>query len=242
MADLRLLPPSAEGTAGTSDGVITLSGHRALPAFDAPPAAVLHMPPAPALAPALPDRLLPVGGPPIAWEAAGWGQHDAAPPVPVFETSMDIAALVALSNCQHALLQVQELAIQHLMATGPDQLEPVTFAATALPEEPEVRIVEAVAIDEVAAPLPVPAVTFTREQLEVHASGRISEIFGPRSRPRTRYARQVRMPEPPLLLADRVVGIEGEPGERWATARSGPRPTSPRTPGTSTTAACPPAS
>ena len=133
MADLRLLPPSADAASKASDGVIQLSGHRALPAFDAPPAAVLRMPPAPILAPALPDRLLPVGGAPTTWETAGWDQQD-VPSVPVFDTSMDIAALVALSNCQHALLQVQELAIRHLMATGPDEAEPLTFAATAIPE------------------------------------------------------------------------------------------------------------
>ncbi len=211
MADLRLLPPSADATPGTSDGVITLPGHRALPAFDARPAAVLRMPTPPAVAPALPDRLLPVGMEQATWEAAGWEHHEM--PAPVFETSMDVAALVALSNCQHALLQVQELAIHHLIATGADELEPVTFAATAVPTaEPEVQIVEAVALDdEASVTLEIPAVTFTREQLEVHASGRISEIFGPAFVAQDSHPRQVRMPMPPLLLADRVVGLLGEP-------------------------------
>jgi len=54
--------------------------------------------------------------------------------------------------------------------------------------------------------------TLTREQLEVHATGRISEIFGPVFRQQAAYPRQVRMPEPPLLLADRVVGLDAEPG------------------------------
>ena len=53
--------------------------------------------------------------------------------------------------------------------------------------------------------------TFTREQLEVHASGRISEIFGPAFAAQDSHPRQVRMPMPPLLLADRVVGLLGEP-------------------------------
>ena len=224
MADLRLLPPSADAASRAADGVIQLSGHRALPAFDAPPAAVLRMPPAPILAPALPERLLPVGGVPATWETASWDQQDV--PVPVFDTAMDIAALVALSNCQHALLQVQELAIRHLMATGSDEAEPVTFAATAIPEaEPEVRIVEAVAIDEASPALETPGVTFTREQLEVHASGRISEIFGPAFAAQDAYAA-------PGSHADAAAAAgrsRGRPARRTrescAPARSGPRPT-----------------
>ena len=45
----------------------------------------------------------------------------------------------------------------------------------------------------------------TREQLETHASGRISDVFGPAFAGQDDYPRQVRMPEPPLLLADRVL-------------------------------------
>ena len=51
-----------------------------------------------------------------------------------------------------------------------------------------------------------------RDQLEIHASGRISEIFGPTFAQQDGYRRQVRMPEPPLLLADRVTGIDAKPG------------------------------
>jgi acyl transferase domain-containing protein/3-hydroxymyristoyl/3-hydroxydecanoyl-(acyl carrier protein) dehydratase len=53
---------------------------------------------------------------------------------------------------------------------------------------------------------------FTREALLIHASGRISEVFGPEFAEQDSFARQVRMPEPPLLLADRAMLIEGEPG------------------------------
>ncbi|WP_280109836.1 beta-ketoacyl synthase N-terminal-like domain-containing protein, partial [Azospirillum sp. B506] len=51
-----------------------------------------------------------------------------------------------------------------------------------------------------------------RTQLEILASGKISDIFGPLFAQQDGYARQVRMPEPPLLLVDRVVSIAGEPG------------------------------
>src|SRR5690606_1695483 len=53
--------------------------------------------------------------------------------------------------------------------------------------------------------------TFARAELEVHASGRISELFGERFREQDAHAVQVRMPEPPLLLADRVSGLDAEP-------------------------------
>ena len=59
---------------------------------------------------------------------------------------------------------------------------------------------------QIAAPL------FDRGQLEVHASGTISSIFGPQFAGQDDFARQVRMPEPPLLLADRVMRIDAVPG------------------------------
>ncbi|MCB9660085.1 MAG: 1-acyl-sn-glycerol-3-phosphate acyltransferase [Sandaracinaceae bacterium] len=54
--------------------------------------------------------------------------------------------------------------------------------------------------------------SFDRAALEVHAGGRISEIFGPLFAQQDVHSVQVRMPEPPLLLADRVTGIDAEPG------------------------------
>jgi len=54
--------------------------------------------------------------------------------------------------------------------------------------------------------------SFDRSQLEVHASGRISDIFGERFAIQDDFHRQVRMPEPPLLLADRITGLDAEAG------------------------------
>ena len=45
----------------------------------------------------------------------------------------------------------------------------------------------------------------------MHASGKISEIYGPLFEPQDGFERQCRMPEPPLLLADRMVGLDAEP-------------------------------
>lgn len=68
--------------------------------------------------------------------------------------------------------------------------------------------------------LPTPTVkrtpvglTLDKDGLRVHASGRISDIYGPAFAVQDNYARQVRMPEPPLLLADRLLGIDAEPGK-----------------------------
>ncbi|CAN0560749.1 unnamed protein product, partial [Laminaria digitata] len=63
-----------------------------------------------------------------------------------------------------------------------------------------------------ARPEVLPGLKFSREDLEVHASGKISTIYGSMFEAQDEYARQVRMPEPPLLLADRVTGLDAEPG------------------------------
>jgi len=54
--------------------------------------------------------------------------------------------------------------------------------------------------------------TFDRAALEVHAGGRISSIFGPLFEQQDVHTVQVRMPMAPLLLADRVTGLDCEPG------------------------------
>jgi 3-hydroxymyristoyl/3-hydroxydecanoyl-(acyl carrier protein) dehydratase len=53
---------------------------------------------------------------------------------------------------------------------------------------------------------------YSREQLEILSSGEISSVFGPQFKGQDGYLRQVRMPMPPLLLADRVTGIDAPPG------------------------------
>jgi acyl transferase domain-containing protein/3-hydroxymyristoyl/3-hydroxydecanoyl-(acyl carrier protein) dehydratase len=59
---------------------------------------------------------------------------------------------------------------------------------------------------ETVAPL------YSRAQLETLAGGKVSDVFGPLFQQQDGYARQVRMPQPPLLLADRVITLEGEAG------------------------------
>ncbi|MEN0061780.1 MAG: beta-ketoacyl synthase N-terminal-like domain-containing protein [Myxococcota bacterium] len=57
-----------------------------------------------------------------------------------------------------------------------------------------------------------PGPKFSRAQLERLASEKISEVFGPLFAVQDDFPRQVRMPTPPLLLADRVTGVDAEPG------------------------------
>lgn len=55
-----------------------------------------------------------------------------------------------------------------------------------------------------------PEVLFDRAALEQLAAGRISGLFGPLFAAQDGHRRQVRMPQPPLLLADRVIRLTGE--------------------------------
>jgi acyl transferase domain-containing protein/3-hydroxymyristoyl/3-hydroxydecanoyl-(acyl carrier protein) dehydratase len=108
---------------------------------------------------------------------------------------------------------------------APPAVEPVVPAAPLSPSPAAVPTPAAPAKAPSGPPSPVipiappinrdemPETVFlTREQLEVHSGGKISEIFGELFEQQDGYARQVRMPEPPLLFADRALTIEGEPG------------------------------
>ncbi len=73
-----------------------------------------------------------------------------------------------------------------------------------------------------------PGPTLDRRQLEHLASGKISEVLGPVFARQDDFERQVRMPMPPLLLADRVLGIDaqagavGQKGTIWTETDIGP--------------------
>jgi PfaB family protein len=61
------------------------------------------------------------------------------------------------------------------------------------------------------ASAPQHTVRFTRNDLLIHADGNISTIFGAQFAAQDGFKRQVRMPRPPLLLADRVTALHAEP-------------------------------
>lgn len=57
-----------------------------------------------------------------------------------------------------------------------------------------------------------PTLLLSRAQLEALASGSIASVLGPLFSQQDGFTRQVRLPMPPLLLVDRVTGIDGVPG------------------------------
>ncbi|MTH99048.1 type I polyketide synthase [Roseibium sp. RKSG952] len=61
-------------------------------------------------------------------------------------------------------------------------------------------------------PVEPSGLTLDRQQLEHVAGDRISDVFGELFVQQDGYRRQCRMPQPPMLLADRVTGISGEAG------------------------------
>ena len=90
---------------------------------------------------------------------------------------------------------------------GPAAIRAVTHAAVPAPAA-------APAVTPVITPPTTvrPGPRFDRAQLEHLASGPISDLFGPMFAVQDTDVRQTRMPRPPLLLADRVVGIDAAPG------------------------------
>jgi 3-oxoacyl-(acyl-carrier-protein) synthase/3-hydroxymyristoyl/3-hydroxydecanoyl-(acyl carrier protein) dehydratase/1-acyl-sn-glycerol-3-phosphate acyltransferase len=94
-------------------------------------------------------------------------------------------------------------------AVAPPAAAPVAPPAAAPVAPP--RVADAPAPPPAAAPLPH-GPTFDFDALKTHSSGRISDLFGPLFAVQDDYVRQVRMPEPPLLLADRVTGLDAVPG------------------------------
>ncbi|MEJ7931855.1 beta-ketoacyl synthase N-terminal-like domain-containing protein [Ramlibacter sp. AN1015] len=97
-------------------------------------------------------------------------------------------------------------------ATAPSTANISSRNATVLPPESDmnalVRSSAMVRPAETTAPEPL----WTRADLEEMSHGQLSRFFGPKFEPQDGHARQVRMPMPPLLLADRVMEIEGEAG------------------------------
>lgn len=150
----------------------------------------------------------------------------AAGPLPALNRHMDIQRAMSLAHQQYLgeqaalhgqFLQLRSQAAQALLRSGAaDCLAPsVRHAAEAtravLSVSTSVAETRANAAASPAVVDRVSGLTFSREQLETHASGRISEIFGSEFAHQDEYALQVRMPEPPLLLADRIVGMQAVP-------------------------------
>jgi acyl transferase domain-containing protein/3-hydroxymyristoyl/3-hydroxydecanoyl-(acyl carrier protein) dehydratase/1-acyl-sn-glycerol-3-phosphate acyltransferase len=92
-----------------------------------------------------------------------------------------------------------------------DVMDAMTVRTSPQSAPPRIRF-PAAPTSHMPQPAALPGPKFDRAQLEVLASGKISTVFGPQFAGQDGYARQVRMPESPLLLADRVTGIDAVPG------------------------------
>src|SRR6478609_7412154 len=126
---------------------------------------------------------------------------------------------LALQRSTEATLFRAYGAVLRGTASGAIAVQPATAALAATPRD--APVIDA-ALTTPARPLAapgsrpssraLPGPKFDRSQLEVLASGWISSVFGLAFAAQDGYHRQVRMPEPPLLLADRVTGIDATPG------------------------------
>jgi PfaB family protein len=138
--------------------------------------------------------------------------------IPPAMTTLNSSPLSLLVQQHRNLMEVQQHYMDSQAVAQNQYLSFANGALAGLPQpavvstviEPVVQAVPSVVEEPVAKNLPGPS--FTREQLEVASSGKISSVFGEMFERQDQYAIQVRMPEPPLLLCDRVLGIDGEPG------------------------------
>ncbi|MFD6194265.1 beta-ketoacyl synthase N-terminal-like domain-containing protein [Streptomyces sp. NPDC060275] len=114
-------------------------------------------------------------------------------------------------------LRITEQAVAALGRAAP--VTAVDLPRPGVPHSPSAAPPVALPPAEPGPPRPEsrPGPRFDRAQLEHLATGRISDLFGPRFAPQDDYAVQTRMPEPPMLLADRVTGIDAEPAALLAT-------------------------
>ncbi len=177
-----------------------------LPPLSAPGAAglsVQFMEPAPPLPP-------PAEAPPILAEelAQDMGMPASGQPITRLGASH---AMVAQVHKDH--LDLQSVVHQQFLALRERSLGFLARnqdALAAMPAAPPAPLPEPAPAIKPAERFPGPSLS--REDLLVHAAGKISHIFGPQFEQQDGFEVQVRLPEPPMLLVDRVLGISGEPG------------------------------
>ncbi|MFZ5781267.1 MAG: beta-ketoacyl synthase N-terminal-like domain-containing protein [Pseudomonadota bacterium] len=124
----------------------------------------------------------------------------------------DVGSLKSAQPLPTLEVPVDDATVTPLFAVGAPQAMPAdlhVFTRGRPPKPAEVHqlVRRTPAEPETLAP------PYDRSQLETLTRGRISTVFGSRFRGQDGYARQVRMPMPPLLLADRVVAIDAPAAE-----------------------------
>lgn len=153
----------------------------------------------------------------------------------ILDFQREVANVHAAFMAQQSVVHHQFLALQHasvaqlasayqrgrhqvLAPQPPAVVAPIQQPAPQVPQVPQP--VQHVAPEPApvapvapAAPAHTPRsnLTLSREDLEFLAHGPISKIFGPQFAEQDQYDVVVRMPMPPLLLADRIPEIDAEP-------------------------------
>lgn len=221
--DARALQEAlAEGAAPApkTQAMLTLAAHPPPPRLPSKQMGPQLMPPAPLLEPVLHLQEQRIGH---TLPATVEPSH---PPSPSSLLQSQVAALhrdfLTQQAAAHArFLSVQQTASNTLLRaysamqgrTFPAELSvPPASQQVGRPALDHTRITPPLAPRMSPGAVPPPGLKLDRAQLEVHASGKISSVFGPQFASQDGFARQVRMPKPPLLLADRVTGIDGAPG------------------------------
>ncbi len=203
---LWLLGPGDAGPLGpVADRMLRVPAHPPVVRLPAPHAPATVMPPAPALPPVLPAA-------PTSGERTA-GPH-ASPPSPPGTAA--VARHRARVTALHRQYLTEQAALHQRFLQGQRLTKSQRPAKDTLPRA---------ASPPQAGPLPVPAPPvapppqrpalpgpkFDRAQLERLADGPVSELLGPLFAPQDGHRRQTRLPGPPLLLVDRVTGIDAEP-------------------------------
>lgn len=139
-------------------------------------------------------------------QSAVTSSANAAPPIPDRQ-AVALRLVAAVGETHLAFMTMQSEAHHAFLQTRAHQLAAVAGAGAA----PTIGPRPMLKLEAAPVPMGVPAL-YNREQLETLAGGKVSDVFGPLFAQQDGYLRQVRMPQPPLLLADRVIILEGEAG------------------------------
>ncbi|MFI1801854.1 beta-ketoacyl synthase N-terminal-like domain-containing protein [Streptomyces sp. NPDC020379] len=113
----------------------------------------------------------------------------------------------------HRLYVTEQTALHQRYLRG--QQLPTRFPARTAPPPPRAAPMPGAVppADPPSPPPPaLPGPKFGRAELERLAVGPVSELFGPLFTAQDGYRHQTRLPAPPLLLVDRVTGIDAAPG------------------------------
>ena len=210
----RLLGPPRKGPA-LHGPVLRVPAHRYPRRFSLPPRRAELLTPPPRLPRITPEawQPSPAGRAPPPQEVADPRAHAASPA----SVSADYALVDALAAQRDHLFAVQQGFVAHSAAAHQSAIATQALAAQRLAALAQSHaFTTAQSIDSGAQPSPREGreqlARWGRRDLERLASGRIADVWGDTFAVQDAFRRQVRMPEPPLLLADRVMSIDATAG------------------------------